>query len=278
MAFNPEALKKSLNNRAGNNEFWKPTADKTTIRILPPKGKGVELPWVGILMHFKLPLSQGPVVCGKTINKDTGKFEGSCPVCDYVSKLYKSGNAEDVELARQIKASPHYYANILDKSDGSPEISLKPKVYRFGKLVKEQLEECFTRKLSADGTVLTGEDLVDADLTAVKTDIEDISHPKTGKNIRIIKGTKVISEKQTITTYVLQKGGKPAPILNEQAVMNLATDLTKYLVKSDKLELQKNLKFLLGQPIEEQDLKEDEIDMCPPENSEYTGTTGFDEE
>jgi len=275
MAMNIKALEKSYNSRSGSNEFWRPKAEKTTIRLLPPKGDGVELPWVGAIYHYKLPLSTEPVPCAKTVNKATGKIEGQCPICDYVNKLFKSGNEEDKNLAGLIKPSASYYANILDKSEGIPEVQMRPKVYKFSKTVKEQLENCFRVNKGPDGTILYGEDLADVDASLIKVEFIDITDAVTGVNVQLIKGEKDLPGGKKMPTYTAIKGKKPAPLLNREAVLGGCKDLTKYIVKADLTELQKNLKVLMGKTIEEEDT--DEISMDIPKDVTYGSTASFDE-
>ena len=75
----------------------------THIRILP-SGNSEQ--------HFFLK-SGFHKIMGEYYNCPKEYKNAKCPICEYVSKLYKSGQMEDVELARELKKTKRYYYNVV---------------------------------------------------------------------------------------------------------------------------------------------------------------------
>lgn len=275
MAFNKDVLKKSIDSRKGNSEFWKPTKDKHIIRILPTKDKNLELPWVRAVFHYKLPLESGAVLCGKTYTDPTKKYgEGSCPVCDLIARLYRAGTPKDKALANSIKASSYYYMNILDRTDKDVNpMSLKPQVYKFSKGVKEELENAFVVKKDKQGNILKKEEMVDMKDEDIHVEVLDLSDIEKGYSLQLTQITKTIrtpdGETKNFTTYSVTRSSKQSAVVNAEKIMKEAKDLTQYcLLKPDFNVLKKNAKVLAGENV---DLAEDE--GLPQENE---GNISFD--
>jgi hypothetical protein len=76
---------------------------ETYIRILPNKDPN---------KHFFLK-SGFHKIFGEYYNCPKEFKNAKCPICEYVSKLYRSTQMEDVELARELKKVKRYYYNVV---------------------------------------------------------------------------------------------------------------------------------------------------------------------
>jgi len=52
-------------------------------------------------------------IMGEYYNCPKEYKNAKCPICEYVSKLYKSQSAEDLELARELKKTKRFYYNVI---------------------------------------------------------------------------------------------------------------------------------------------------------------------
>lgn len=111
MALNLEDVKKMLdaevNGKKQKDEKYVDVADEaiTRVRILPPKdSKNFYLKSGYHVIEEKF------YTCPKYTNGSR------CPICDKVSKLYRSKDPADIELARSLKARKRFYFNAIDRS------------------------------------------------------------------------------------------------------------------------------------------------------------------
>jgi hypothetical protein len=52
-------------------------------------------------------------IMGEYYNCPKEYKNAKCPICEYVSKLYKSQNIEDLELAKELKKTKRFYYNVI---------------------------------------------------------------------------------------------------------------------------------------------------------------------
>lgn len=78
----------------------------TAIRILPSNDPE---------KHFFLK-SGFHKIMGEYYNCPKEFKNAKCPICEYVSKLYKSQNIEDLELAKELKKTKRFYYNVVVRS------------------------------------------------------------------------------------------------------------------------------------------------------------------
>lgn len=120
---------------------WKPTRDKAgnghaLIRFLPSPADS-DLPWIQYWDHG----FQGPT--GKwLIEKSLSSLGKDCPISEFNSALWNSGNEEDKEQARKQKRRLHYVSNILVIDDpGNPDNNGKVFLYEYGKKIFDKIQD-----------------------------------------------------------------------------------------------------------------------------------------
>ena len=124
----------------GDDRFWKPELDKSgngyaVLRFLPA-ANGEELPWVQYWDHG----FQGPG--GWLIEKSLTTLGNDCPISEYNTQLWNSGDEAQKDQARKQKRRLHYVANVLVVSDPThPEHEGKVMLYRFGKKIFEKVKD-----------------------------------------------------------------------------------------------------------------------------------------
>lgn len=103
---------------AGTAGFWRPKDGRNVIRILPEVGE-MEVFWQEVGKHF-VPNSSKVFVCPKF----TTSGEMECPICDFVSELYASGDDESKALAGKLRVRKQFWMNIIDRDneDAGPQI------------------------------------------------------------------------------------------------------------------------------------------------------------
>lgn len=109
-------------------EYWKPKTGDNNIRILDAD------PWVVETgYHYEVGPKEETVTCPKLTDPAFGGRD-SCSLCDFVSKLRKSGkegNAEDKELAGDLASSRRYFTHVIDLNE--PEKGVQ--VFAFGVMI-----------------------------------------------------------------------------------------------------------------------------------------------
>ena len=150
----------------GTLKWWKAKKGKNRIRVMPPwtaEGNNAYQWWREIWVHWNIGPdedNQQSVACPKK----TPPGDQTCPICDEVERLRKSGDPADLELAKNMKAKMRIYANIIDLKDASwteedveelaaagtdsnnvPEVGdPKIQVYSFGSTIFKDLLDYYT--------------------------------------------------------------------------------------------------------------------------------------
>lgn len=206
-------LEERKNRQAGNNEM-KLSEGKNVIRLLPPR-KGATPPgkkpnpfhqvWVHYVRNPNKPDQSRPVPC--PVKNGTGKV---CVICAEVSKLRRSGNKTDEEVARDLSAGRQYYANVINMAD--PEAG--PKVLRVG--INLYLEMLSLMKPDDE-----------------ETSRGNISHPRTGYNLVIERS----GTGKEDTRYNLKVAKSPSALPNMEWLKDMH-DLTKHIeaLADDKIQ------------------------------------------
>jgi hypothetical protein len=123
-----------------DDRYWKPELDKSgngyaVIRFLPAS-HGEELPWVQYWDHG----FQGPG--GWFIDKSLTTLNKACPVSEYNTSLWNTGDEVKKDQARKQKRRLHYVSNILVVSDSKhPELEGKVMLFRYGKKIFEKVKD-----------------------------------------------------------------------------------------------------------------------------------------
>ena len=150
-----EMYEKEINNKREHDNRYAEIVDEgeTRVRLLPPKTSAEDF-FFATRFHR---IDDKIYICPKAYN------HSRCPICEKVTKLYKSKDPSDIELASKIYAKKRYYYNVIVRSKEEEG----PKV------------------------LITGVKLLDKFLTAMKNpDIGDMTHPETGYDFIIIKKRK----------------------------------------------------------------------------------------
>lgn len=101
----------------GRQGFWRPKNGRNVIRILPEVGE-MEVFWQEVGKHF-IPNSKKVFTCPAFTS---GELE--CPICDFVSELYASGDDESKALAGKLRVRKQFWMNIIDRDneEAGPQI------------------------------------------------------------------------------------------------------------------------------------------------------------
>lgn len=131
----------------GPQKFWRPGSDKQgkfPIRILPPmKKNGEKVFYFAHKTHF---INGIPYEClNQTITDKDGNVHQatSCPVCNYVSKLYSSSerDSDEWKLAGELKARKRYVSRIIVRGK---EDEAEPEFYEYGIRIWDKLFNILT--------------------------------------------------------------------------------------------------------------------------------------
>jgi len=127
------------------SNFWRPTKQKTTVRILPPiKANGEKLPWFEHKNHW---INSQPYEC---LNQTTVDKEGSlhnaceCPICKMARTLYNTKTDEAIDLAKKITGRTRYIVRLIVRDD--PEYAEKPVFYELPFSVYEKIKNAILSK------------------------------------------------------------------------------------------------------------------------------------
>ncbi len=156
MAINLDAMRAKLEQskngfkKKGDSTKWRPQQGDQTIRILPTADGD---PFKEYFFHYNVGKNPG-LLCPK---KNHG---GSCPICDFASKLWREGVDNNDEVAKKeaknLFARNRYYSPVLVRGNEADGV----KIWAYGKTAYESLL----------GYVLD-------------PDYGDITHPETGTDI-----------------------------------------------------------------------------------------------
>ncbi|MDP3986986.1 MAG: hypothetical protein Q8P81_02055 [Nanoarchaeota archaeon] len=90
-----------------SNTFWKIPQGESVARIVPtPDGD----PFREHFQHYNVGKSM-PFLCPRK------QFGEQCPVCEYVNKLFKSSNEDDIALAKKIMSKPRYFSPVMVRGE-----------------------------------------------------------------------------------------------------------------------------------------------------------------
>ena len=221
------------------------------VRFLPGK-KGQKFFWAETRTHsLTNPSIADPMFrrrtfhCRNTRIEGTKKYSGDCIICKYYQKLWRDSDAarsekEKEELqsaARAIKPTERYYYNCIVRSEkdfnsGETKKNVGPKIYSCGVQVYGKIVRSIT------GDEKLGEPR-----------LGDVTHPKTGRDFRIVKKIKA-SGTRDFPNYDLSK-------FEESSVVGTADEFRQWMdnlhdlqalrvIKSNE-ELTTALKVHLGQ-------------------------------
>lgn len=221
------------------------------VRFLPAK-KGQKFFWTETRIHnLTNPSISDPVKrrrayhCRNTRVPGTKKFTGDCIICKYYYKLWRDSDVARTEkereelqaAARAIKPIERYYFNCVVRSEkdsvsGEIKKNVGPKIYSCGSQVYGKI----IRAMTGDKT--TGEQ-----------SLGDVSHPKNGRDFRIVKKIKA-SGNSVFPNYDLSKFEDVSPIGTADEFktwMENLHDLEGMRIVKTSEELVKALKIHLGQ-------------------------------
>jgi len=105
-----------------DTSFFKPKEGRNTIRVLPGVGEMDDYFWTVVGKHY-IPGAQHATTC-PLITADN-----PCPICEYVSSLYRSTDSDEKDVAKRIRAQRQYWINVInrDKENLGPLIYPAPK-------------------------------------------------------------------------------------------------------------------------------------------------------
>ena len=221
------------------------------VRFLPAK-KGQKFFWTETRIHnLTNPSISDPIKrrrayhCRNTRVPGTKKFVGDCILCKYYYKLWRDSDVARTEkdreelqaAARAIKPIERYYFNCVVRSEkdlnsGELKKNVGPKIYSCGSQVYGKI----IRAMTGDKT--TGE-----------PSLGDVSHPKTGRDFRIVKKIKASGNRE-YPNYDLSKFEEVSPIGTAdefKSWMESLHDLESMRIVKTADELVRALKIHLGQ-------------------------------
>ena len=135
-----EVEKMSTTSGGADERLWKPEMDKTgngyaVIRFLPAP-EGEELHWAKLYTHA----FQGPG--GWYIENSLTTIGGKDPISEYNRELWNSGSENDKETARKQKRKLSYYSNIyIVKDPTNPQNEGKVFLFKYGKKIFDKIME-----------------------------------------------------------------------------------------------------------------------------------------
>lgn len=221
------------------------------VRFLPAK-KGQKYFWTETRIHnLTNPSISDPSKrrrayhCRNTKVPGTKKYNGDCIICKYYYKLWRDSDAartekEKEELqsqARAIKPIERYYFNCIVRSEkdlnsGEVKKNVGPKIYSCGSQVYVKIIRGIT-----------------GDKTLGEPSLGDVSHPKTGRDFRIVKKIKASGNRE-YPNYELSKFEDASPVGSVEEFKSWMENLhnleSMRIVKSNE-ELTRALKVHLGQ-------------------------------
>ncbi len=133
-----EMEKMNTSSGGSDERLWKPEMDKTgngyaVIRFLPAP-EGEDLPWVKMYSHG----FQGPG--GWYIENSLTTIGQKDPVSEYNRELWNSGNEKDKEVVRKQKRKLSYYSNIyVLKDPANPGNEGKVFLFKYGKKIFDKI-------------------------------------------------------------------------------------------------------------------------------------------
>ena len=122
-----------LNNKGGGgstndfkNNFWRPpVGEKSVIRIVPYK-HNKDIPFSELYFYFGI---------GKPRMIALSNFDESDPILEFATQLKKSGDKENMELAKKLYPKFRVFAPVLVRGEEDKGV----RFYEFGKMVYQEL-------------------------------------------------------------------------------------------------------------------------------------------
>jgi hypothetical protein len=93
-------------------KFMRLPEGDTVIRIVPPIGKMGRF-YIEGGTHYEIGEDAEAVVCPQLTNKE------DCPICEATEELFATKNAEDVLIAKNLKASSRFYVNVINYTNAT---------------------------------------------------------------------------------------------------------------------------------------------------------------
>jgi len=133
-------VEKTTSSSGTDERLWKPEMDKTgngfaVIRFLPAPD-GEDLPWAKVYSHA----FQGPG--GWYIENSLTTLAQKDPVSEHNRELWNSGNEKDKETVRKQKRKLSFYSNIyVVKDPANPQNEGKVFLFKYGKKIFDKIME-----------------------------------------------------------------------------------------------------------------------------------------
>ena len=224
-----------LNNKGGGGSsdfktnFWRPpVGEKSVIRIVP-YAHNKDFPFSELYFYFGI---------GKPRMIALSNFSESDPILEFATQLKKSGDKENMELAKKLYPKLRVFAPVLVRGEEDKGV----RFYEFGKMVYQELLGVMADEDYGDITdIQKGRDVT----------VEVIPAAETGKMFN----TTTIRVKPNQTALV-DDASKAEGLLTNQK--NLVSLFKKYSFEEMKGELQSYLK-----PAEEDGGKQTEVKAAP---------------
>ena len=225
-----------LNNKGGGgssndfkNNFWRPpVGEKSVIRIVPYKFNK-DIPFSELYFYFGI---------GKPRMIALSNFSESDPILEFATTLKKSGDKENMELAKKLYPKLRIFAPVVVRGEEDKGV----RFYEFGKMVYQELLGVMADEDYGDITdIQNGRDIT----------VEVIPAAETGKMFN----TTTVRVKPNQTPLVKDATQAENLLENQKDVLSL---FKKYTFEEMKDELQGWLK-----PSEEDGGKETEVKAAP---------------
>ena len=224
-----------LNNKGGGgssdfkNNFWRPpVGEKSVIRIVP-YAHNKDFPFSELYFYFGI---------GKPRMIALSNFSESDPILEFATQLKKSGDSENMELAKKLYPKLRVFAPVIVRGEEDKGV----RFYEFGKMVYQELLGVMADDDYGDITdIQKGRDVT----------VEVIPAAETGKMFN----TTTIRVKPNQTALINDATKAEGLLTNQKDLVSL---FKKYSFEEMKGELQSYLK-----PSEEDGGKQTEVKAAP---------------
>jgi hypothetical protein len=229
-----------LNNKGGGgssdfkNNFWRPpVGEKSVVRIVPYQ-HNKDFPFSELYFYFGI---------GKPRMIALSNFSETDPILEFATTLKKSGDSENMELAKKLYPKLRVFAPVVVRGEEDKGV----RFYEFGKMVYQELLGVMADEDYGDITdIQKGRDIT----------IEVIPAAETGKMFN----TTTIRVKPNQTPLVKDANAVEEFLNNQKELVSL---FKKYTFEEMKDELQGWLK-----PADEDGGKETEVKAAPSKQKE----------
>ena len=110
----------------GSSKFWRPSDGQQTIRILPAEDGDPFKTY-----HFHYNVSKGGVMC------PSRNFGDECPICDFATTLFRSGDEDSKEAAKKLFVRQRFFSPVLVRGEEDEGV----RVWGYGKMAYQTLLE-----------------------------------------------------------------------------------------------------------------------------------------